>query len=644
MPDSSRLPARPSWEQLQKQAKDLLRSCRAGDLTAVQKLQSVASTTPRLADAQYVIAREYGFETWAQLKHHLESTSQSGPADYERLAADLLAACGGDTMALQRIHDVFGREFTRASTPYDCSQLRVKVEERLAAIGATFDNSLHAAQLFLARQFGFESWPGLLGSLAGTQRKSADSILYKINWKENIIEANAVLDRDWDVIFSAIRDNGLTGLNAQGKMTDAALARLAKIAQITRLQLGGSLQLTDDGVHHLARMTQLQELDLSGWKGGITDRGLEALQHLEQLRRFDIGWQQNITDAGIEYLKNCHHLEFVNLMGTPAGDGAIRALAGKPNLQKLRTGRNVTDEGIAALHQFPAFAKWRGGELQYGLMGFDAGPTFLLLDGPFTDFGVARLGSLNGLFGLNFFRHCPNFTPKGLAGLRDMANLGMLGCQGDRCDDDAMQHIAAMPRLRMLMAQGAVATDTGWQALSRCQTLEHIWSRDCSNLGSAGFAALQQLPALRGLAVHCQNVDPSALAALAQFPVLRELVPMGVSDEGFRYVGACERLERLWCMYCRDTGDMATEHLKELHLRTYYAGATQITDRSLELLGQMESLEEMEFWQCLKLTNSGVAHLARLPKLRAFTVDGSPGVTRSVTQLFPPAVQMRYSP
>lgn len=97
-------------------------------------------------------------------------------------------------------------------------------------------------------------------------------------------------------------------------------------------------------------------------------------------------------------------------------------------------------------------------------------------------------------------------------------------------------------------------------------------------------------------------------------------------------------------MYCRDTGDMATEHLKELRLRTYYAGATQITDRSLELLGQMESLEEMEFWQCLKLTNSGVAYLARLPKLRAFTVDGSPGVTRSVTQLFPPAVQMRYSP
>ncbi len=644
MPDSPRLPARPSLEQLQKQAKDLLRAYRAGDPAAIQKLKTVASTDPRLSDAQFVIARGHGFETWAKLKHQLESARQSGPAEYQRLAADLLAACQGDIEALQRVHQAFGAEFTRASTPYDCAQLRAKVEERLASIGVPFDNSLDAAQIFLARQFGFESWPGLMGSLKSTSPKTVESLLYTINWKENTIEAGGVSDRDWDVIISAIRDNGLTGLNAQGKMTDAALARLSKIGQITRLQLGGSLQLIDDGVANLARMPQLQELDLSGWKGGITDRGLEALQHLTQLRRFEIGWQQNITDAGLEHLKNCEHLEFVNLMGTPAGDGAIRALEGKSSLRRFHTGQNVTDSGITALHDFPAFAQWSGGEIRYGLMGFHAEPTFLLLGGVFTDLGVARLGKLDGLFGLTFFGRCPNFTSKGLAELQEMANLGMLGCQGDHCDDEAMRHIAAIPRLRMLMAQGAVATDDGWQALSRSPTLEHIWGRDCPNLGSTGFAALQQLPALRGLAVNCRNVDLTALAALPNFPALRELVPMGVTDDGFRYVGACEKLERLWCMYCRDTGDMATGHLKKLRLRTYYAGATQITDRSLELLGQMASLEEMEFWQCLKLTNSGMVHLALLPQLRALTVDGSPGVTRGITQLFPQAVHMRYSP
>jgi hypothetical protein len=45
-------------------------------------------------------------------------------------------------------------------------------------------------------------------------------------------------------------------------------------------------------------------------------------------------------------------------------------------------------------------------------------------------------------------------------------------------------------------------------------------------------------------------------------------------------------------MYCRDTGDLATAHLSRLRrLKTYYAGQTRITDRSLEILGKMQSLE-----------------------------------------------------
>ena len=40
-------------------------------------------------------------------------------------------------------------------------------------------------------------------------------------------------------------------------------------------------------------------------------------------------------------------------------------------------------------------------------------------------------------------------------------------------------------------------------------------------------------------------------------------------------------LERLTCMYCRDSGDEATAHIANLQIRYYYAGLTQITDRSL---------------------------------------------------------------
>ena len=97
-------------------------------------------------------------------------------------------------------------------------------------------------------------------------------------------------------------------------------------------------------------------------------------------------------------------------------------------------------------------------------------------------------------------------------------------------------------------------------------------------------------------------------------------------------------------MYCRDTGDEATAHLEGLgKLRLYYAGMTQITDRSLEILGRMESLEHLEFWQCMALTDAGVAHLAALPRLAQIEIYSSPKVSRKIAQLFRDTVRVHYS-
>ncbi len=73
------LPTRPRLEQLKKQAKELLKSYKAND---GETLALARTHVPRLAeksdaeiaqerfvlqDAQYVIAREYGFATWDAL-------------------------------------------------------------------------------------------------------------------------------------------------------------------------------------------------------------------------------------------------------------------------------------------------------------------------------------------------------------------------------------------------------------------------------------------------------------------------------------------------------------------------------------------------------------------------------------------------
>jgi ankyrin repeat protein len=83
---ASPLPARPSLEQLRKQAKELLDQYRAGDPAALARVHAQhpgAAHHERvgLADAQFALAREFGFPSWARLKHHVEAVQR--PSDYD---------------------------------------------------------------------------------------------------------------------------------------------------------------------------------------------------------------------------------------------------------------------------------------------------------------------------------------------------------------------------------------------------------------------------------------------------------------------------------------------------------------------------------------------------------------------------------
>lgn len=76
MPDKE-LPARPDLEQYRKQAKELARTCRNGDPDALLRIarhqpQHTTGTRIALSDAQFVLAREHGFESWPKFAAHIE--------------------------------------------------------------------------------------------------------------------------------------------------------------------------------------------------------------------------------------------------------------------------------------------------------------------------------------------------------------------------------------------------------------------------------------------------------------------------------------------------------------------------------------------------------------------------------------------
>lgn len=450
-----------------------------------------------------------------------------------------------------------------------------------------------------------------------------------------LIEPGQTLtETEWDTVIALMEEMQIPGLSAERQMTDALLERISKLDHLMYLGLQGSAQVTDAGLRHLARLPEMQHLDVSCPQ--VTDQGLEVLRHLPQLKTLKLVHQGRVSDAGLANLACCQHLECVNLMGTRTGDGAIRALIGNPLVRQLYSGNEVTDAGLALLHDFPVFKTWQGGETLMALMAFGAQPNCLLLRGSFTDRGLAGLVGLDGLFALNLDDGKLAVTAGGLKPLAELPNLGWLAFDAT---DEAMIHIGVMPRLRFLMCQDTVAGDEGFVALSRSQSIEYIWGRRCHNLTGRGFAALSAMPCLRGLSVSCKNVDEAALSALPRFRALREFMPMDVPDDGFRHVGRCELLEALHCMYCEDTTDAATGHIGGLsRLKCYEAWSTRITDRSLEILGRMPSLERLLFYNLAGVTDAGLADVAGLPRLREITLETLPRVTSEGAAVFPAAV------
>ncbi len=102
----NQLPDQPNLSQLTKQAKDLLAGYRNGDPAAVSRLRDglfavVGKDNPeltnlRLHEAQWCLAREYGFATWADLQSFVAARSESPTDGTPSLLAWLRLAYAAD--------------------------------------------------------------------------------------------------------------------------------------------------------------------------------------------------------------------------------------------------------------------------------------------------------------------------------------------------------------------------------------------------------------------------------------------------------------------------------------------------------------------------------------------------------------------
>ena len=166
MPDRHfELPPHPDLEYYRKQAKHLQRTYETGDAAAQARVADVlggrAAERFLLSDAQFVLAQEHGFRTWAEFRTHIQSRSTTGDRPVSRLAG--MSPGSYASMADALLTDL------RRNDPGGLQRLRAYVPRHSAATD-TSAAELRDARLIIARELGFPTWRELLSFTEKSRR------------------------------------------------------------------------------------------------------------------------------------------------------------------------------------------------------------------------------------------------------------------------------------------------------------------------------------------------------------------------------------------------------------------------------------------------------------------------------------------
>ncbi|MDI6101707.1 ankyrin repeat domain-containing protein [Actinoplanes sp. NEAU-A12] len=182
------LPAHPDLDYYRKQAKDLHRAYAAGDAAAEARVGEVlggrGTKRFQLTDAQFVLAQEHGFESWAKFRAHIECRNTTEDRPVSRLAG--IRATSYASMADALLVEL------RRNDPGALQRLRAYVPRHASTASAT-TAEVRDARLVIARELGFPAWRELVSF---TEKSMRDLDERQEKWRRLHREAEALLAGD----------------------------------------------------------------------------------------------------------------------------------------------------------------------------------------------------------------------------------------------------------------------------------------------------------------------------------------------------------------------------------------------------------------------------------------------------------------
>lgn len=229
---SRSLPAQPSLEQLRKQAKQLLKAYRAGDVAAIAEVERFENQSDpaksTLADAQRVLARAYGFASWTKLKQHVDGVNAT---------AFCAAVNAGDGPTVRRLAKarpelvhVGTAEFTGlplhiAVLNYDVEMARVLMQLGADARQGIWPHRDATTAFTIARERGYDDLMAVIEQGEAARRQAAsppgatiDSRTDQINraiLRDRCDEAMRILESDLSLVGACNVEQPINGIDCR---------------------------------------------------------------------------------------------------------------------------------------------------------------------------------------------------------------------------------------------------------------------------------------------------------------------------------------------------------------------------------------------------------------------------------------------
>jgi ankyrin repeat protein len=258
------LPERPNLGHLKYQARDLLAAASAGDPSAVQRLidhhpgfahltLAQASARPiKLADAQLLIAREYGFASWPKLKDEVEGNSREPYTrildpnfeyNQERATAIFTQLADGLPSVIaqvKRCHPAYAN-----ASPAEIKKAKLTEDD---------------ARLIYARDHGFSDWHAMTARLEAVNKGEVEEpflTAFQAIKSGDSKRLKSLIEKDPSLVRArGTNDNTLLNLAVGVKQTAAAKVLIEAGADVTLANNRGWTPLHAAGYGNQAELVE----------------------------------------------------------------------------------------------------------------------------------------------------------------------------------------------------------------------------------------------------------------------------------------------------------------------------------------------------------------------------------------------------